>query len=226
MAGFADVFARYAAALRSEPAEPAESPHAPLDLSRNGSSDADLRASFTDAKTPSSVYYYFYCDAELAYLAGDAVRARELLDEAWKRIQIVFGLPTTVDLWWLDALVCARLHDTAPWTARVGLRRRVAKRVAKLRSWARSCPANFEPHHHLASAELARIDGDLERATEEVERAITAARAHKAPKREAFALDLAARLAEARGEDPAAPRREAVEAHRRWGRFTSARTTP
>jgi hypothetical protein len=210
MTGFADVFARYAAALRV-------APPGPLDLSRDGSSDADLRATFTDAKTPSSLYYYFYCDAELAYLAGDAERARALLEEAWKRIQIVFGLPTAVDLWWTDALVTARLHDGAAWAARIALRRRMAKRVAKLRSWARSCPANFEAHHYVASAELARIEGDLRGAEVEIERAITAARAHRSPKREAFALELAARLAEARGEDPAPRRREAADAYRRWG---------
>jgi predicted ATPase len=213
MTGFADVFARYCATLR----RPHDETGTPLDLSRPGSSDADLRASFTDAKTPSSVYYYFYCDAELAYLAGDAARAQGLLEEAWKRIQIVFGLPTTVDLWWLDALVAARLHDTASWTARVGLRMRVSKRVSKLKSWARSCPANFEAHHYVAGSELARIEGDLKGAQAEIERAVTAARAHRAPKREAFALELAARVALARGEDPTAARREAAEAFRRWG---------
>jgi predicted ATPase len=217
MAGFADVFVRYASALLGKTPSP-------RDLSLEGSSDADLRASLTDAKTPSSVYYYYYCDAELAYLSGDAARALPLLEEAWKRTQIIFGLPTTVDLWWLDALVAARLHDDASWAARIGLKRRVSKRVTKLRSWARSCPMNFEPQHHIACAELLRIGGDPRGAETQLERAVTAARAHRAPKREAVAVALAARLAEAAGHDATARWREAEEAYRRWGAVASPAT--
>jgi predicted ATPase len=212
MAGFAEVFARSAMALRGLTP-------GPCDLSLPSSSDDEFRATLTDTKTPCSVYYYLYCRAELAYLAGDAATALPLLDEAWKRVQIVFGLPTAVDLCFLDALVCARLHDTATATARFGLRRRVAKRVASLRGWAQSCAANYEPYHLVALAELARIRGDALPAEACFERALTASRAHKSLKREALALDLAAAFFRGRGDPRADERaREASDAYRRWGR--------
>ncbi|HEY2512653.1 MAG TPA: protein kinase [Polyangiaceae bacterium] len=217
MTGFAEVFARYCAALQDD-AVPRR------DLARGKSTDADFRATLTDAKTPSSVYYYFYCDAELAYLAGDPARAQPLLDEAWKRTQIVFGLPTFVDLTFLDALVAARLHDTASWTERGALRRRVAKRVGKLKGWAKSCAANFEPYHLIAAAELARVRGEAAQASTLFERAVTAARAHHAPKREIFALELGAAHAEATGDKARAEtlRGEAADANRRWGTSSPA----
>ena len=81
---------------------------------------------------------------------------------------------------------------------------------------------NFEPQHHIACAELLRIGGDPRGAEAELERAITAARAHRAPKREAVAVALAARLAEAQEHDASARRREAEEAYRRWGAIAIA----
>jgi predicted ATPase len=217
MTGFAEVFARYAAALAG--ATPSAT-----DLSLATSSDADFRATLSDEKTPSSIFYYLYCNAELAYLAGDPARAFSLLEEAWRRTQIVFGLPTKVDLHLLDALVVARLHDDAAWGARMRMRRRVAQRVKMLRVWAASCPRNFEPHYHVACAELARIRGDVDEAEACFERAVTAARAHRSVKREALAHDLAATLAGARGDESRADTSHAAaqDAYRRWGATTKS----
>jgi hypothetical protein len=97
--------------------------------------------------------------------------------------------------------------------------------VAKLRSWARSCAANFEPYHLIAHAEHARIRGAIAEARESFERAVTASRAHHAPKREAIALELGWRFEAGPGGDEARARtwrRDAEEAYRRWGATAKA----
>jgi hypothetical protein len=64
-----------------------------------------------------------------------------------------------------------------------------------------------------------RISGHLPKATEIVERAVAASRAHGSSKREGIGLDLAASYARRRGDWAEASRRkgEADEAYRRWG---------
>src|SRR5205823_4821869 len=139
MAGVPDAHARYAAALRGE-----ASGH--VDLGREGSTDAEFRESLGDS-APTATFYYYFCNAELAYLFGDAARADALLDEARARTQVIFGLPTTVELCLLECLVAARLHDSAHLASRLRLRAQVAKRARRLCAWARCCAANFEPHY-------------------------------------------------------------------------------
>ena len=193
-------------------------------LSLPGSTDAEFRASLADEHTPIGLYYYYYLNAELAYLFGDAARARALLRDAHRRVQGIFAVPTTVDLLLLDALVAARLHDTGGFAARRRLAWTVARRCRKLAHFARACPANFESHARLAAAEQARLGGDAAAAMEHYAAAIEAARAHGAPKREALALELAARFLgdQARAAEADAYRSEAIAAWRRFGATAKA----
>jgi hypothetical protein len=219
MAGVADAHARCAAALRGGAPRSGAIP----DLTIDGSTDADLRASL-GAKTPTAMFYYFFCNAELAHTFGDVARAAALLTEAGARTNVIFAIPTMVELALLEALVAARLHDGASRLARLRLRRTVRGRVGMLRRWAESCPENFEPHFLVASAELARIGGAAAEADEAYARAVTAARAYGSTKREAIALELAARHARSRDDAARADRlrAEAIDAYRRWGAPTKA----
>jgi hypothetical protein len=123
MVGVPDCHARHATTLRGL------TPSV-LDLGTVGSNDADFRATLSDEVTPTALFYYQFCGADLAYHFGEVGRARALLREAKKRTQGIFGLPTTVELSFLDALVAAREHDRAPGLfARLGLRRAVAREL-------------------------------------------------------------------------------------------------
>ena len=216
MVGVPDCHARHAATLR------ALTPGV-LDLGTATSSDASFRASLSDEVTPTALFYYQFCNADLAYHFGDVPRARALLGEAKKRTQGIFGLPTTVELSFLDALVAAREHDRASPFARFFLRRRVARELRRLRAWARSCPANFDAHAAIVEAELARIGGQR-RAPVCFERAVRIARDHGDAKREALALELWSRWAAQGGDTSTAEARAraAVEAYRRWGALAKA----
>ncbi|HEY2517463.1 MAG TPA: AAA family ATPase [Polyangiaceae bacterium] len=202
--------ARYAAALRG--ATPS-----PRDLGTAESTDVEFRASL-GPQTPTALFYYFFCNAELAYLFGDAERTSALLTQANELVQVIFGLPTTVELCLLECLWRARLHASADCARRAQLEAEVTERVARLHAWARGAAANFEPQAQIASAELARMQGKDEEAGAAHARALDAARASRSPKREALALELASRHAQRRGEPGAeALRSEAALAYRRWG---------
>jgi predicted ATPase len=219
MIGVPEAHARHAATLRGL------TPSV-LDLGTAESPDSDFRASLSDSATPTALFYYQFCTADLAYHFGNAAAARALLREAEKRTEGIFGLPTTVELAFLDALVAAREHDLAgtSWRKRLGLRLRVYGALRKLRAWAASCPANFAAHALIVEAEHARIRGKRARADECFERAIATARVRGSPRREALALERAAAHALAAGETAKAAQRraEAIAAYRRWGASAKA----
>jgi hypothetical protein len=219
MAGSVEAHARYAATLRGERA-------IAVDRSDDATIDPEFRALAGDpAKAPGAYYAFWSCRAWLAYLFGDAPRAEAWTREARRLAQANFGNPGAVDFCFLESLVAAALHDSAPWWKRPWLRRSVERGVEKLRVWAGGCPANFEPYHLVAGAELARIGGDFARAAELFERAASSARANGAGVREGMALELHAALEARRGESTAAERlrRMAADAYLRHGATAKAR---
>lgn len=189
-----------------------------LSLSTDESSDEAFRASLSD-ETPLALFYYYLLGAELNYLFGDAARAGALLAEAEPWIPGIFGTPTAVEHNLLHVLVAARRCEGEPWRMRRRRRRAIARRLKRLARWARACPANFEAQYLIACAEKARVAGDHAAASAAFDAAIASARRHGAVKREALALELAARHSAALGEAEQARARlaEAIDAYRRWG---------
>jgi predicted ATPase/serine/threonine protein kinase len=189
-----------------------------LSLSTDESSDETFRASLSD-ETPLALFYYYLLRAELSYLFGDAARAEELLADAEPWVPGIFGVPTAVELNLLHVLVDAKQCEGAPWPTRLRRRRAMARRIKRLARWARACPENFEAQYLIACAEQARVAGDDDTACAKFEAAIVSARRHDAVKREALALELAARHSRALGETGKASAQlaEAIDAYRRWG---------
>src|SRR5262249_37591178 len=105
MALVPDAHARHAAALRGGASA--------ADRGRATLSDEDLQSRL-GPETPTGLFYERFCNAELAYLAGDAARADALLREANTGAQVISGLPTIFELCLLECLVAAKLWDDAP----------------------------------------------------------------------------------------------------------------
>jgi tetratricopeptide (TPR) repeat protein len=207
-----DAYRRYASALRGR----SMSPRA---LGTADSSEGDFLRSVQDAGTPGGLFHYDFLSAELAYLFGETDRAATLLAGAEARSDVTFSSALAVELRFLRALVDARRARVSGIALGFGLRRSVAASVRKLQRWAQSSPANYQAHFLIARAELARIEGHIEDAEKYFAQAVTSARAHAAPKREAIALELAAECARSRGDGARAAQllREAAEAYRKWG---------
>jgi predicted ATPase len=217
MAWAPEAHARFAAALRGTTARG-------TDLSRDGSSDEDFRARL-GPKTPTALFYYFFCNAVLAYLAGDVARAGALLREAEPTSRVIVGLPTSVEVALLECLVAGKRHELESSGAeREALEACMSARVARIEGWARACPANFEPHVLLARAELARARGAAADPVAAYEAASVAARERGAPMREAIALERAGEIARGRGDVSRASQlsARAADAYRRWGAMAKA----
>ena len=145
MVGVPDCHSRHAATLRV-----AGTPSVPRLGNRRRLRTGTSRAELSDAVTPTALFYYQFCTADLAYHFGEVMTARALLREAKERMQGIFGLPTTVELHFLGMRSSAArehgLPTATPWGGRLVLRFQVRGALRKLRAWARSCPANFAAH--------------------------------------------------------------------------------
>jgi predicted ATPase len=211
MEAICTAFARYCTTLLGAPGER-------FSMGAEDASEAAFRQSLSAETTPVAIFYYFFLNAELSCLFDDTDRAAAFLAESDTLPAAIFSVPTTVEHCFFHALVAARRHDAASWRGRKKLRARVAKCVRKLKRWAACCPQNFEAQYLMATAEHARISAD-DHAGARYAEAIAAARRHGALKREALALELAARFYRQQRDEPTAEshRLEAVDAYRRWG---------
>ncbi|MGK2858640.1 MAG: AAA family ATPase [Thermoanaerobaculia bacterium] len=114
-----------------------------------------------------------------ALLAGDHDGALALSDETEPLIYTVGtqGLLPWPEHVFARVLILTALHGRAEpgqrarWSAELDLM------VGRLRDWAANCPENFEHKYLLASAELARIDGDPMEAMHLYDDAVASARA-------------------------------------------------
>jgi PAS domain S-box-containing protein len=149
------------------------------------------------------------------------------LDEAWtcaEQIagtfeQAMFGSWVIPRFALVDAVLVAERAQRASGGERRRLVRRLRKRLATLRRWAALGPDNFAALAELAAAELARVEGELGRATQHYERACELARAQGRAWVEVLACQRLAALAEACGWSLVAAG-ALVAAHRsaeRWG---------
>jgi predicted ATPase len=202
MAGSVASHWRYLATLRGEIPVEATAELPPGFSARVG--DRETSPSAYDAHWESSTW--------IAYLFGDAQTAAACLAAGRGLEQAHLGHPTSIDLCFLDCVVAAKLHDTAPWPKRLALRWKMARCVRKLRAWASSSPWNFEPHYLIARAEWARVKGDWKEADACLTRAAEGMRTRGGGVREGLALELAAANAEKRGEARAGELRDAARA--------------
>lgn len=117
------------------------------------------------------------------------------------------------------ALARAAAYDDAPSAEQPRLRARIAQAQSQVEAWAIHSPANFEARAELLTAELARIDGEHDRASAAYERAIAAAQTHGIIHHEALARELAGRFYLSRGLASVghACLREANDRYERWG---------
>lgn len=109
---------------------------------------------------------------------GERERALALSDEVEPLLYTVGtqGLLPWPEHVFARLLVLASLYSEADQERQAGWRSELDRMLGRLRSWADSCPENFEHQYLLAAAELARIDGRQRAAAQLYDQAIDAAR--------------------------------------------------
>ncbi len=119
---------------------------------------------------------------------------------------------------WFAFIRAAAWEDASP-AERPVLRERIAAAHKQVQTWATHSPANFQARAELIEAELARIDGEHDRAAAAYERAISAAQQHAIIHHEALARELEGRFYLGRGLTSVAHAclRESRDRYERWG---------
>jgi predicted ATPase len=203
--------ARYCAALRGLGPERDR-------LSSEDSTDEEFRRSLDSARTPVALFYYYFLNAQLAYLYGDLGRACVMLQKADPHTRVIHSIPTALELELWRALVVARTAPAGSTMERLTLARMMQRSLGELARCARVCPQNFAAHYRLAIAERARALRKRDTGVRFAE-AIETARQRGSRKWEPLALELAAEYQWTKGDLERAHEytRKAIDAYRRWG---------
>ena len=154
--------------------------------------------------------YYWLRKLQARFFAGDYVSAIDAAD----RVATWYATSPSLSLFMLEkeeyhfyaALArAARCEPIGP-DPYANHREALGRHERELRTWATSCPQNFEDRAALVGAEIARVEGSPLEAMDLYERAIASARARGFVHNEALAYELAARFYAARGFEEIAQR--------------------
>jgi predicted ATPase/class 3 adenylate cyclase len=166
----------------------------------------------------TALAYYLIAKAQLAYLFDSLADARRYSDESETQIMTVVNQIVIVEHYFYRGLISAALIRQNAEDKRV-LWRNLKKAAAKLERFEINCPSNFASHHRLLRAEIARLSGEVESATDWFDEAAKLAREQGFHQVEAIANELAAENCLARKRDHVAKMYllAARQSFRRWG---------
>lgn len=172
---------------------------------------------------PVGLYYIYKMVARL--FSGDLAEALEAGEKAERLLWAGFAHMQVQEWWFYFALVLAQSLEGAPEPVRQERLRRLATHEERLRTWAGTCPDNYEHKHALVLAELARLEGRPLEALGHYERSVASARAQGYVQNEGLAHELASRLCAAQGLRTAAEAhlRHARQCYLRWGALGKVR---
>jgi predicted ATPase/GAF domain-containing protein/tRNA A-37 threonylcarbamoyl transferase component Bud32 len=171
------------------------------------------------SRVPLAVCVYYIRRLQERFLFGEyreafsaAVQAKDMLwtsVSSWERCEHSYFL----------ALTLAAIHADASSHDREEHLHTLRVEAEQHRVWAQNCPENFGNRAALVAAEIARIDGDADKAGHLYEEAIRSARENGFVQNEAIAFELASKFYRGRGFDLIADSYlcEARACYLRWG---------
>ena len=171
-------------------------------------------------RNPEALQWYYLVRARLSYLLGTPNQALEMAERSAALADPRVGHQATYQLSFDRALILAAIHDEADEAQRPELRQQVHQCVDQLSKWSEAGIQGHLGHlQMLAAAEAARIDGDVEGATQAYRRAITRADELDLPQHQALSNELAARFYLSQGLEKVAGvfLRDAHYCYERWG---------
>jgi predicted ATPase/class 3 adenylate cyclase len=147
--------------------------------------------------------YHIY-KAEICFLYGEHGQALEHVRKQDQLVASSMSLPQLVRFYLVAFLTLAACYGNMEDDEKATTRRRLRRDLRRMSRWAANCPDNFLHLTLLMQAELARLDGRVERASLQYNQAIDAAHASGFRRDEAMANELAGRhLLAARGRKAA-----------------------
>ncbi|MCC6552383.1 MAG: AAA family ATPase [Polyangiaceae bacterium] len=172
-----------------------------------------------DPRLSFAARWYWIHRLEARLYANEYAAAIEAARRAEPLVRTAPPFFAVAEYHFYGALARAAHHDAAPAEERARHREALAAHHERLAAWAESCPENFGCRAALVEAEIARVGGEWDRATQLYEQAIRRARENGFVQCEALAYETAARSYRARGFELIADAylREARDRYLRWG---------
>ncbi len=179
--------------------------------------ESAMHARHAAATDQTHLCFYHALKLQLAVWFGDVEAARRHADEAEKRIGSVTSMPYVPIIRFYAALAAVDALRADPHSH--GLDRLAAQRARLLARWASRSPANYRHKQLLIDAERARAAGDMGRAREAFEAAVSAAKHSGLVQEEALVLERAGAFYRALDQElfASALVSEAARMWRHWG---------
>jgi len=164
----------------------------PFSLSDDSFDEAQCLAGMRQRQFMTGIANYHIYSAELCLLYGDFERAMEHVRAQDALIKSAMSLPQLVRFYSVAFLTLATHYPAMSAEEQMATRERLQRDLDRMTRWADNCEANFRHHQYLMEAELARLDGDHERALARYDAAIDRARESGFIRDEATAFERAA----------------------------------
>ncbi|WP_164931928.1 EAL domain-containing protein [Janthinobacterium sp. 17J80-10] len=168
-----------------------------------GTAEKDSDAAFLKQIDGASWNYtlgHFYITQQIShYILGNYDKALESAHAVKVMPGSLQALTSMVTHHFYHALTLTALHDRATYEQQQDWKGVLQQKAALLQKWAERNPENYGARYKLVAAEIARIDGQAERAVQLYEQAIMQARASKNLHDAAIAGELASRYFQERG---------------------------
>ena len=172
----------------------------PLSFDAEGLDEAAYLEAARGNRSFAAICFYKTIKALALYLAGEPAAALASVEEARPLLGYIKGVLTESAHNFYHSLILAALDEGAEGGQRSAHRDQIETNQRQMAIWAEHCPANFLHQHLLVEAELARLDGEVERALTLYDRAVAAAKESGVVHHEALANELAAKFWLARGK--------------------------
>jgi predicted ATPase/serine phosphatase RsbU (regulator of sigma subunit) len=165
--------------------------------------------------------YYHVAKLELAVMFGNYELALEMAEKAAPVIPFLASMNILTEYAFYKALALSATATNTETTdeKKSGLRSSLVPLHDKLVVWATSCPANYHHQERIVAAEIARIDGNFNKAMDLYDDAITHAQEQGFLHQEGLANELCAKFYLSLGRERTARAylQDAYHCYARWG---------
>jgi len=163
--------------------------------------------------------WYYIKKMQVLYLLGHYAEALQVGMASDEIIEASFAQIYVPEHYFYYALTLTALYPAATAQEKRRYRKILRVNLKKMKVWADNCPESFQHRYLLMAAEIARCQGQMQRAMELYDQAIQATCDHGYPQNEALANELKARLLLAQGRPEVAQlyMKKAYYGYQLWG---------
>lgn len=166
----------------------------PLDFSTEDLPETTLLTTMQANQMKTPLHWYYITKAQLCYLLGEIDLALHFITESEKIIAVSANQIQTAEHYFYQALILIAHFPQANSAQQTEYRQQLDICQQKFTQWANHCPQNFAHKQALINAEIAYLEGDMLKAMDEYETAISLAKKYEFYQNLALSAELAGRF--------------------------------